>query len=230
MNEFLKNIHPIHPEGRRFVLMFGGATLLFFLLSPILGWIGVGLTLWCGYFFRDPGRVTPEREGLVIAPADGVICALEKLPWPKELRAKGPAVWRVSIFMNVFNVHINRIPIAGKITKLVYLPGKFFNASLDKASEDNERQLVAMKAVRGGEIAFVQIAGLIARRIVCYLDEGQTVTPGERFGLIRFGSRVDVYLPKGVEPLVEIGQTTIAGETVLADSRAGEPRRPGSRS
>ncbi|MCH8322681.1 MAG: phosphatidylserine decarboxylase [Proteobacteria bacterium] len=230
MNEFLKNIPPIHPEGRRFVLMFGGATLLFFLLSPILGWIGVVLTLWCGYFFRDPGRVTPEREGLVIAPADGVICALEKLPWPEQLKKKGPAVWRVSIFMNVFNVHINRIPIAGKITRLAYLRGKFFNASLDKASEDNERQLVAMKAVRGGEIAFVQIAGLIARRIVCYLDEGQTVTPGERFGLIRFGSRVDVYLPKGVEPLVEIGQTTIAGETVLADSRAGEPRRPGSRS
>lgn len=230
MNEFLKNIPPIHPEGRRFVLMFAGATLLFFLISPILGWIGVVLTLWCGYFFRDPERVTPEREGLVIAPADGVICAVEKLPWPKELRAKGPAVWRISIFMNVFNIHINRAPAAGKITKLVYVPGKFFNASLDKASEDNERQLVALKTAKGGEIAFVQIAGLIARRIVCYLDEGQTATPGERFGLIRFGSRVDVYLPKGVEPLVDAGQTTIAGETVLADNKAGAPRRQGSRS
>lgn len=230
MNEFLKNIPPIHPEGRRFVLMFAGATLLFFLISPILGWIGVVLTLWCGYFFRDPERVTPEREGLVIAPADGVICAVEKLPWPKELRAKGPAVWRISIFMNVFNIHINRAPAAGKITKLVYVPGKFFNASLDKASEDNERQLVALKTAKGGEIAFVQIAGLIARRIVCYLGEGQKVTPGERFGLIRFGSRVDVYLPKGVEPLVDAGQTTIGGETVLADNQAGTPRRHGSRS
>ncbi len=230
MNEFLKNIPPIHPEGRRFVLMFAGATLLFFLISPILGWIGVVLTLWCGYFFRDPERVTPEREGLVIAPADGVICTVEKLPWPKELRAKGPAVWRISIFMNVFNIHINRAPAAGKITKLVYLPGKFFNASLDKASEDNERQLVALKTAKGGEIAFVQIAGLIARRIVCYLGEGQKVTPGERFGLIRFGSRVDVYLPKGVEPLVDAGQTTIGGETVLADNQEGTPRRHGSRS
>ena len=210
--------------------MFAGATLLFFLISPILGWIGVVLTLWCGYFFRDPERITPEREDLVIAPADGVICAVEKLPWPKELRAKGPAVWRISIFMNVFNVHINRAPAAGKITKLVYLPGKFFNASLDKASEDNERQLVALKTAKGGEIAFVQIAGLIARRIVCYLGEGQKVTPGERFGLIRFGSRVDVYLPKGVEPLVDAGQTTIGGETVLADNQAGTPRRHGSRS
>ncbi len=230
MNEFLKNIPPIHPEGRRFVLMCAGATVVFFLLSAILGWLGVVLTLWCGYFFRDPERVIPEREGLLIAPADGVICALEKLPWPEQLKAKSPAVWRVSIFMNVFNVHINRSPIAGKITRLVYLPGKFFNASLDKASEDNERQLVALKTAKGDEIAFVQIAGLIARRIVCYLEEGQKVTPGERFGLIRFGSRVDVYLPKGVEPLVEIGQTTVAGETVLADSQAGEPRRHGSRS
>jgi len=230
MNDFLKNIPTIHPEGRRFVLIFAAATLVLFMLSPILGWIGVVLTLWCGYFFRDPERVTPEREGLVISPADGVVCAVEKLPWPKELRAKGPSVWRISIFMNVFNVHINRAPMAGKISKLAYVPGKFFNASLDKASEDNERQLVAMKASAGGQIAYVQIAGLIARRIVCYLEEGQAVSAGERFGLIRFGSRVDVYLPEGVEPLVDIGATTIAGETVLADVSLKEKRRTGIKS
>lgn len=217
MDDFLKNLPPIHPEGRRFVLMFAAATFILFFLSIPLGWIGVVLTLWCGYFFRDPERVTPEREGAIISPADGVICALEKLPWPKELRDKGPAVWRVSIFMNVFNVHINRAPMAGQITQLAYVPGKFFNASLDKASEDNERQCVAMKVAGGGEIAFVQIAGLIARRIVCFLEEGQKVDAGERFGLIRFGSRVDIYLPKGVKPFVSVGQITIAGETVLAD-------------
>jgi len=230
MDDFLKNIPTIHPEGRRFVLMFAAATLLFFFIAPVLGWTGAVLTLWCGYFFRDPVRVTPQREGLIISPADGVVCALEKLPWPKELRAKGPSVWRVSIFMNVFNVHINRAPMAGKITKLAYVPGKFFNASLDKASEDNERQLVAMKTDGGGRIAFVQIAGLIARRIVCYLQEGQEVSAGERFGLIRFGSRVDVYLPEGVEPFVDVGTTTVAGETVLADVSAKEKRRTGSKS
>ena len=227
MDNFLKTLPPIHPEGRRFVLVFAGITFLLFFLLPLLGWLGVGLTLWCAYFFRDPKRVTPGRAGLVISPADGVVCAIEKIQWPPELRKGGPAVWRISIFMNVFDVHINRIPIAGKITKLAYVPGKFINASLDKASEHNERQLVALKTGDGREFAIVQIAGLIARRIVCWLKKGQSVEAGKRFGLIRFGSRVDAYLDKGVEPLVILGQVTLAGETVLADLNSGEKRREG---
>lgn len=212
----MSKIPPIHPEGIRFVLIFAGITIPFGLLWAPLWAPGVILTLWCAWFFRNPERDTPPDKNLVIAPADGKICLVQEVEWPEELRKKGPKVWRVSIFMNVFNVHVNRAPMAGKITKLAYVPGKFLNASFDKASKDNERQLVELKTIAGQEIAFVQIAGLIARRIVCFLKEGKRVEAGEVFGLIRFGSRVDIYLPKGVKPNVEVGQITTAGETVIA--------------
>lgn len=212
----MSKIPPIHPEGIRFVLIFAAITIVLGLLWAPLWAPGVILTLWCAWFFRNPERNTPKGKNLVIAPADGKICLVQETEWPGELRQKGPKVWRVSIFMNVFNVHVNRAPMAGKITKLAYVPGKFLNASFDKASKDNERQLVGMKTEAGFDIAFVQIAGLVARRIVCFLKEGQKVKAGEVFGLIRFGSRVDIYLPKGVKPTVEVGQTTTAGVTVIA--------------
>lgn len=192
-----------------------------------LGWIGVILTLWCTYFFRDPDRTTPVREGLVISPADGVVQSIGPAVPPAEIGMGDQPRNRISVFMNVFNVHVNRIPITGKIVKLAYRPGKFFNASLDKASEYNERQSFHMQTEDGADIGVVQIAGLIARRIKCDLSDNQSVKTGERFGLIRFGSRVDVYLPDGISPLVAVGQLTIAGETVLADFRAQEAARDG---
>ena len=197
------------------------------MVSEPLGWIGAVLTAWCVYFFRDPERVTPSRKGLMVSPADGVVQSVDPAVPPAELEMGDAARPRVCVFMNVFNVHVNRIPCDGTITKLAYRPGKFFNASLDKASEFNERQGVRMSTTDGAAIAFVQIAGLVARRILCGLSEGQSVLAGERFGLIRFGSRVDVYLPEGVTPLVIPGQKTIAGETVIADFRAQEPPRTG---
>lgn len=212
----MSKIPPIHPEGIRFVLIFAGITIPFGLLWPPLWAPGVILTLWCAWFFRNPERETPKGINLVIAPADGKVCLVEEARWPEELKAKGSTVWRVSIFMNVFNVHVNRAPMAGTITKLAYVQGKFLNASFDKASKDNERQLMELKTAGGKEIAFVQIAGLVARRIVCFLKAGQKVKAGEVFGLIRFGSRVDIYLPKGVKPGVEVGQMTTAGKTVIA--------------
>ena len=224
---------PIHPEGWRFAALFAIAgTLLFWVWVP-LGWIGVVLTLWCVYFFRNPDRVVPQREGLVIAPADGRVCMITETHLPSELdreldRSEEEKRIRVSIFMNVFNVHVNRAPVPGKILAAPYVKGKFLNADLDKASEANERQLLLMET---GEqdtqtIAIVQIAGLVARRIRCDVVPGQVLKAGERFGLIRFGSRVDVYLPAGVAPLVSVGQLTAAGETVLADLSAPRPQTP----
>lgn len=227
MNEVFRSIPPIHPEGRRFALIFFALAALAYLLWPVLGWIGLALTLWCLWFFRDPERVAPAGRGLVIAPADGVVCRVADAPLPKELKRKGGKRKRISIFMNVFDVHVNRAPASGKITKLVYIPGKFFNASLDKASEANERQIVAMKTETGVELVFVQIAGLVARRIVCYLKEGQSVAAGERFGIIRFGSRVDVYLDPGATPMVSEGMRTVAGETILAEPLVRKPRGRG---
>lgn len=206
---------PIHPEGYRFIAIFAGTTVIISLFWAPFWAPGVLLTLWCTAFFRNPEREVPQGKGLIIAPADGKVCLVEKAPYPEELGG-GRATWRVSVFMNVFNVHVNRIPVAGTIRKLVYVPGKFFNAELDKASKDNERQIIEIALPGNKKLAFVQIAGLIARRIVCYLKEGDKVRAGERFGLIRFGSRVDVYLPEGVEPLVQLGQSTVAGETVIA--------------
>lgn len=218
---------PINRAGWPFIAIFAAVTMVVAYYYEPLGWIGVILTLWCTYFFRDPDRTTPVREGLVISPADGVVQSIGPAVPPAEIGMGDQPRNRISVFMNVFNVHVNRIPITGKIVKLAYRPGKFFNASLDKASEYNERQSFHMQTEDGADIGVVQIAGLIARRIKCDLSDNQSVKTGERFGLIRFGSRVDVYLPDGISPLVAVGQLTIAGETVLADFRAQEAARDG---
>ncbi len=221
---FLK---PMHPEGRRFVAIFAAVAFGLFFLSEYLGWIGVGLTVWCYYFFRDPVRVTPTRKGLIVSPADGVVSLIEPAVPPAELGMPDQPLTRVSVFMSVFNCHVNRAPIAGEISAIAYRPGKFFNASLDKASADNERSSLSIQMEDGRQIAVVQIAGLVARRIVCFSKTNDHVETGERFGLIRFGSRLDVYLPDGVNPQVSLGQTMIAGETVIADLSSPEPTRPG---
>ena len=226
LETFLK---PMHREGIKFVAIFAVITLGLFWLSDVTGWIGVLLTVWCYYFFRDPKRVTPLREGLVISPADGVVSLIERAVPPQELGMADAPLTRVSVFMNVFNCHVNRAPVSGTVTAVGYRPGKFFNASLDKASVDNERNGLAIALPDGRQIAVVQIAGLVARRIVCWTARGQALQTGERFGLIRFGSRVDVYLPEGVAPLVAVGQGTIAGETVIADLTSAEPPRLGRR-
>ncbi len=208
---------PINREGYKFIAIFAVATLILFAIWVPLGWIGVILTLWCAYFFRDPERMVPQGEGLVIAPADGVVQLVGPAVPPAELGMGTDPRPRICIFMNVFNVHVNRNPVSGRVVALAYRPGKFVNAALDKASTDNERQSIRLRTEDGKEFAVVQIAGLVARRILCELTEGQGVRAGDRFGLIRFGSRVDVYLEPGMIPLVSPGQTTIAGETVLAD-------------
>ncbi len=218
---------PIHPDGWRFIAIAAVAALLLFWLWTPLGWLGVIVTLWCAYFFRDPWRVTPTRPGLVIAPADGVVVSVGRAVPPAELAMGETPMIRIGIFLNIFDVHINRVPMAGKIVKLAYHAGKFLNASLDKASEENERMAIRIATSEGADIAVVQIAGLVARRIVCQLGEGQEVIAGQRFGLIRFGSRTDVYLPATWTPLAIQGQRVIGGETVLADARAQEPARQG---
>lgn len=218
---------PVHREGYPFIALFAVASVLLGLLWAPLGWAGLVLTLWCVYFFRNPDRVTPDRTGLVISPADGVVCLVGPAVPPAELGMGEAPMTRVCVFMSVFDVHVNRAPLAGRITRIAYKPGKFLNAALDKASEDNERMAIRMESTGGADIAFVQIAGLVARRIKCDLSEGQEVQAGERFGLIRFGSRVDVYLPDGVAPLVALGQRCIAGETVLADLNSTEEARQG---
>lgn len=224
LGTFLK---PMHREGIRFVAIFAVVSALLFLVTDVLGWIGVGLTVWCYYFFRDPVRTTPIREGLIVSPADGVVSLIEPAVPPAELGMADLPLTRVSVFMNVFNCHVNRAPVAGEVTAVAYRPGKFFNASLDKASADNERNSLCITMPDGRQIAVVQIAGLVARRIVCFVSKGQPVMTGERFGLIRFGSRLDVYLPDGVAPLVSVGQTMVAGETVLADLISSEGVRAG---
>ncbi|MHA1597809.1 MAG: phosphatidylserine decarboxylase [Alphaproteobacteria bacterium] len=202
---------PINPAGWPFIGLFAAITVGLFQLSDPFGWVGVILTVWCVYFFRDPDRTTPVRDGLFISPADGVVQLIDSATPPAELDMGDAPRPRVCVFMNVFNVHVNRIPIDGEIRTIAYRPGRFFNASLDKASEFNERMSIRMTTKDGADIAFVQIAGLVARRIKCDISEGQTVKAGERFGLIRFGSRVDVYLPDGVTPLVCVGQNRVAG-------------------
>ncbi len=220
-------IPPVHREGYYFIFIFAAVSLLLGAFVAPLGWIGAVLTCWCIYFFRDPERVSPLGEQLVLSPADGVVQKIERATVPPELEMGEVERTRISIFLNVFNVHVNRCPAKGKITALHYHPGKFLNASLDKASVHNERQSVLMVTEEGKEIVFVQIAGLIARRIVCNLEDGQQVQGGERFGIIRFGSRMDVYLPEGVSPLVTVGQTMIGGETILADLHNVEAQRLG---
>lgn len=220
-------IKPVHREGHKFIAIFALATLVLFYIWAPLGWIGVGLTIWCYYFFRDPDRFTPVREGLVISPADGVISLLEPAVPPAEMEMGTAPLTRISVFMNVFNCHVNRAPVPGTVARIAYRPGKFLNASLDKASEDNERNGLAIRLEDGGSLGVVQIAGLVARRIVCEVAEGADLATGQRFGMIRFGSRLDVYLPEGTAPLVALGQTMTAGETVLADLASDEPARAG---
>ena len=218
---------PIAREGWPFIAIFGLVSLILYFLYAPLGWIGLVLTLWCVYFFRNPDRVTPEREGLIISPADGIVQMIAEVSPPEELDMGSEPVVRVSVFMNVFDCHVNRIPCDGRIGKLVYVPGHFLNASLDKASEENERQMVRIDLESGAFVGAVQIAGLVARRIVCYLEEDQIVLAGERFGLIRFGSRVDIYLPHGTVSHAVIGQKCVSGETVLADLKSDEAARSG---
>jgi phosphatidylserine decarboxylase len=218
-------IVPVHPDGYKFLAIGTGVALFFFWLWPPLAWIAVLVTAWIAYFFRDPPRVTPLRDGLVVSPADGRICAIERVRPPAELGLGDVERMRISIFLSVFDVHINRAPVAGRITRSVYVPGTFLNAALDKASEENERRAIVITRADGSEIGVVQIAGLIARRIVTFVKEGDTVGAGERFGLIRFGSRVDLYLPPGQGGLVSVGQRAIGGETVLADLSSTEPER-----
>lgn len=220
-------VKPMHREGYRFVAIFAAVTAVLFYLAEPLGWVGVCLTVWCYYFFRDPPRVTPLRDGLMISPADGVVSMIGPAVPPEELGLGPAAMTRISVFMNVFNCHVNRLPISGTITKVAYRPGKFLNASLDKASVDNERNALAIRLPDGRDYAVVQIAGLVARRIVCDVKAGQTLRTGERFGMIRFGSRLDIYLPAGVQPQIALGQSTLAGETVLADLASQEPARIG---
>jgi phosphatidylserine decarboxylase len=210
----------VHPEGIKFGAIAAAITAAFFLFLPqAIGWIGVGITVWVFAFFRDPVRTTPKAPGMIVAPADGLVTLITTMPPPRELVGEGALspepVVRVSIFMSVFDVHINRSPIGGTISRVVYISGKFLNADLDKASEENERQHILVEDRDGLKIGFTQIAGLVARRIVPFVKPGDIIAAGQRIGLIRFGSRVDVYLPAGTSPQVLLGQRTIAGETVL---------------
>lgn len=222
-----KGIPPIHKEGHPFIFIFVIVTFLLGIVFEPLGWIGTIATLWCIYFFRDPARAVPDGENFVVSPADGLVQKIEKAAPPAELGLGDTEVTRISIFLNVFDVHVNRIPISGEVSELNYRPGKFLSANLDKASEENERQSVVVKTEDGRKIVFVQIAGLIARRIVCNLTEGQKVSSGDRYGIIRFGSRVDVYLPEGVESLAVEGQRAVGGETILADLEGKQIARSG---
>jgi phosphatidylserine decarboxylase len=210
----------VHPEGRKFVAIAGVIAFLGWLLAPVLTWPLIGLTIWVAAFFRDPIRSVPQGDGLIIAPADGLVTLIERVPVPRELAGPdglGDAdMTRVSIFMSVFDVHINRTPITGVVRRVVYVAGKFLNADLDKASEENERQYFLIERSDGVKIGFTQIAGLIARRIVPFVKPGDTLVAGQRVGLIRFGSRVDVFLPAGTAPKIALGQRAVAGETVLA--------------
>ncbi|MCL2715939.1 MAG: phosphatidylserine decarboxylase [Alphaproteobacteria bacterium] len=223
-NSIQRQIPPIHREGYLFILAFAAASIVLFYIVHLifpglawhLAWIGAILTIWCALFFRDPERVTPLGERLVVSPADGRVSSVAMATPPPELGLGDQPLPRVSIFMSVFNCHVNRSPVAGRVDRIAYHPGVFLNAELDKASEDNERNALVI-ATASSRIGVVQIAGLIARRIVCFAREGQTLGAGERFGLIRFGSRLDVYLPQGTVAQVAVGQTAIAGETILAE-------------
>lgn len=218
---------PIHRAGWPFIGAFAVIAVLLAAIWAPLGWLGLIATAWCVYFFRDPPRMVPQRAGLVVSPADGRVSMIVRAPPPPELAMGEAPMLRISIFLNIFNVHVNRVPTDGVVEKAAYHSGKFLNASLDKASEANERMAVRLRLADGRALAFVQIAGLVARRIVSTLADGQAVQTGERYGLIRFGSRVDVYLPADVQPLVAVGQTAIGGETVLTDLAGAEPARIG---
>ena len=218
---------PINKAGWPFIFLFTAITVALAFLWKPLGWVGLILTIWCIYFFRDPPRVTPMKDHLVVSPADGSVLKIVKTVPPKEIELGNNPLNCISIFMNIFNVHVNRIPVAGKITRVAYNPGKFVNASLDKASEYNERQCIRITTNEGLKIGVIQIAGLIARRIKCDVSINEMVDTGQRYGLIRFGSRVDVYLPSETNVLVAVGQIMVAGETVIADLGSQEEQRFG---
>ena len=225
-------MRPISPliirrEGWPFIAIAALVTLALFGVMQGFGWIGLIVTGWCVLFFRDPDRVTPEGDDLVISPADGVVQSITEAPPPPELEMGPTPLRRVSIFMNVFDVHVNRMPVDASVDRIAYRPGAFFNASFDKASDQNERRSLRLKMADGKELAVVQIAGLVARRILCWTGESQTLRAGERFGMIRFGSRVDVYLPPGTRVLVVPGQRSVGGETVIAELNTGGPDRSG---
>ena len=222
-----KVLAPLHPDGFKFVLAAAVATLLLFLLWAPAGWVAAVVTLWMAYFFRDPWRVTPLREGLLVSPADGIVISLAPARPPPELDMGEADFVRIGIFLNIFDVHVTRAPIAGRVVALRYAKGRFVNASREEASLSNERMAIRLAPPEGPEIAYVQVAGLVARRIVCDLSEGQRVAAGQRMGIIRFGSRVDVYCPPPYVPMVAAGQRMIGGETILADRLAQEPPRQG---
>ena len=211
-----RQLTPVHPDGYVFIAAFAVVTLVLAFLWQPLGWIGAIVTLWCVYFFRDPPRMTPVDARLVVSPADGIISSVGYFTPPPELGLGAEPMQRISVFMSVFDCHVNRVPVAGRIAKIAYKAGLFVNADLDKASEHNERNSLIIESERG-RFGVVQIAGLVARRIVCFSKQGDVLTAGERFGLIRFGSRVDVYLPAGARPLIALGSKAVAGETVLAE-------------
>jgi phosphatidylserine decarboxylase len=228
MTDILESIRrlfvPIHKEGYLFIAIAAFAAFILGLWWSPLGWIGAVLTVWVCYFFRDPPRTTPLRDGLVISPADGRVSLIATAVPPAELDLPQEPMMRVSVFMNVFDCHVNRMPVSGRIAQILYTPGLFLNAELDKASEDNERNALVIETI-GTRIGVVQIAGLVARRIVSFVRTGDELSAGERFGLIRFGSRLDIYLPLSAQVLIGLGQTAVAGETILADLRANEPAR-----
>ena len=216
----VKKLFKIHSEGHIFIILSVVITIIFYTFSSILGLIAFFATIFCISFFRDPGRVVPIDENIIVSPADGIIQSITEEYPPSELSLNSEKMTKISIFLSLFNVHVNRVPADGRILKLHYTPGKFLNASLDKASKDNERQSVLMEMKNGTQIVFVQIAGLIARRIICDLEEENTVAIGERYGIIRFGSRVDLYLPRNIPSLVSPGQTCVGGETIIAEINA----------
>lgn len=219
-----RQMTPIHPEGYIFVAGFAIVTLVLGSFAASLGWIGAFATAWCAYFFRDPVRFTPIDETLIVSPADGIVSSVGYFAPPPELGLGAEPMQRISVFMSVFDCHVNRAPVAGRVSKIAYKPGLFLNADLDKASENNERNGLVIET-GAGQFGVVQIAGFVARRIVCFVRQGEAVGAGDRFGLIRFGSRVDVYMPGTARPLVTIGSKAVAGETVLAELRSDSSRR-----
>ena len=230
IDTIVDSLAPVHRDGHKFIAVAAGLALIFFLIWPPLAWVFVIAALYIAYFFRDPDRVTPQREGLIIAPADGRIAAIETVTPPTEMGLGPEPRVRISTFLSILDVHITRAPVSGRLVRSIYIPGAFLNAALDKASEENERRVMIIAKTDGTEIGVVQIAGLIARRIVPFAHEGDSIGVGERLGLIRFGSRVDVYLPPGKHALVAVGQLANAGETVLADLQSSEPERVARRS
>ena len=215
MNMFSKIFPKIHAEGYKFLVIAGIITIIFYIFSSFLGLIGLVLTIWVYYFFRDPDRIIINDDNYLVSPADGEVIKVEEVDGPKELGLENKKFKKISIFMNVFDCHVNRTPCSGQIEEILYKPGKFVNASFDKASEDNERNYYKIRDTHGNDVVVVQIAGLVARRIVCESNKDQDLKQGDRIGMIRFGSRADVYY-ENYEPLVQIGQTSIAGETLLA--------------